>query len=120
MAFILTTPQFGASSNSNDSITPDIGVINANSSLTIDNVDTTISNTVKWFIEITDITNTKMRSFEIYAINRFNTISYNRTNTIGDPINFVESVVMNGTNTNLNIANNEAVDLNYKLIRIQI
>lgn len=120
MAFILTTTPAGGSSGSNPGSNPIGGIILANSSLTLDSIDTTNINTVKWFLELIDNTNQNITSFEVYATHSFGDISNNKTNILGNNISYTLNVIMNGTNINLNIANNESVNLNYKFVRITL
>lgn len=115
MRFILTKPLSSGSSQSSNN-----GVVTTSTTLTVDTVALTI-NTIKWLVELIDITNNKIKSYEIMAINKFNIdTSYTIYGIIGDKISHSIDVTINGSNINLNITNNELVDLNYKILRLEI
>lgn len=117
MAFILTTPN---SASSLPSIL-DGGVIPNNTTVTIDSLGLIESNTIKWIVELIDASNQKIRSFEILAVNKFNIdVSFNKYGISGESILHDISIVINGSNIDLNITNNEAVNLDYKFARIQL
>lgn len=119
MTFILTQPRSGVAS-SDGYISISGGVIASSVQETIDSVPISI-NTIKWIVELIDNTNQKMRSYEIMATNEFNTnISYTVYGIVGKKILHGISVVLNGSNIDLNITNNEMIDLNYKISRIQL
>jgi len=117
MAFILTKPN---STSSLQSVL-DGGIIPNNSTLTIDSLGLIETDTIKWIIELIDNTNQKIRSFEILAVNKFDIdVSFNKYGISGESILHDVSIVVNGSNIDLNITNNEAVNLNYKFARIQL
>lgn len=115
MRFILTKPLSGSSSQSSNT-----GIVTASTTDVVDTVSLTI-NTIKWLVELIDNTNNKIRSYEIMAINKFNiATSYTIYGIIGDKISHDINVSINGSNIDLNITNNEFVDLNYKILRLEI
>jgi hypothetical protein len=119
MAFILTQPNTGASSSNQAVI--DNGIIPANTTVTLDSMGLSETNTIKWTIELIDNINLKIRSFEIFAINMFDiNIAFNKYSITGKLILHDVNVIINGSNINFNITNNENVDLNYKFTRTQL
>lgn len=92
------------------------GIINE-----IDLLDVNDVNTIKWIIELMDTTNEKILSFEILAINKFNTsIGYNKYAIIGDKIDHILDISINSGFISLTIINNEIPDVTYKVMRIQL
>lgn len=119
MAFILTTPN-SATDTSSTSSTGD-GIIPNNSTVTVDSVELVEANTIKWIVELIDVNNQKIKSFEILAINKFNVnVSFNKYSILGDNILHDVSITINGNRIDLNITNNEPVDLNYKFTSTQL
>lgn len=97
------------------------GIIPNNTTLTVDAININTVNTVKWIVELIDNTNFKMLSFEILGINKFNSnTSHNKYGITGENILHGVTVIINGSDINLDITNNESVDLNYKIARIQL
>jgi len=100
---------------------PNEGIILASTTDVIDVADNT-NNTIKWIVELKDQINLKIHSYEILATNIFNTdIKFNKYGTSTGPrINHSIDVQLNGSNIELIIINNETVNIDYKIARIQL
>jgi len=92
-------------------------VISGNTEL----VDSSIVKTVKWIIEIIDQTNSKISSYEILAINQFGTIvTFNKYGIVGDKIKHKPEAISNGVNIDLMITNNELINIDYKITKLEV
>jgi len=119
MGIVLTTP---ASAPDVDTLTAVTGGdITSGNTSTLDVIESAVAKTVKWMVEITDVTNEKINSYEILASNRFNNeTSFNRSGITGTRISHLVDVVINGTDMELKITNNELVNISYKVARLEI
>jgi len=119
MAIVLTQPAAAPDTGEFTALTG--GDITSGGTETLDVVESTTSKTVKWIIEITDVINQKVNSYEILAANRFNNeTSFNRSGIIGERISHLVDVVINGTDMELRITNNELVNISYKVARLEV
>lgn len=95
-------------------------VVSASSTTVIDEVVAVNNYSVKWILTIVDNTNTKMTSYEILAVNKFNsTINHNMSGRVGDLIFHGVNVVLNAGNIQLIITNNETNNIEVSLVRMQ-
>jgi len=118
MAIVLTRP---LASDSNGFKPVSSGTVNSGDTVLVDSLSTTIIKTVKWIVEIIDQTNSKITSYEILATNCFDTIvSFNRYGGVGDKIKHVPEAVLNGANIDLQITNNELINIDYKITRLEV
>lgn len=118
MAIVLTRPLISDSGG----YTPLTGgTVNSGTTVTVDSIDTAISKTVKWLIEIIDLTNSKISSYELLATNGFGTVvSFNKYGMVGDKIKHLPEAISNGVNINLQITNNELINIDYKITRLEV
>lgn len=77
---------------------------------------------VKWIITIEDLINSKMRCFEVLAMNKFGTAAQHNVGTLlGDRnIDYSFDVTISGGNFMLQITNNESNDLKISVLRITL
>jgi hypothetical protein len=119
MAFILTRPANSSGSGDFTNISADIG---AGNTVSVDGYTTTGLKAMKWLVTIEDTTDTKIVSFEVYAVNKFGVdASHTIYARIGDRnIQYNTDVVISGGFMNLSITNNEAHQLSVYASRVEV
>jgi hypothetical protein len=118
MAIVLTKPLV---SDSGGFKSVSSGTVNSGDTILVDSLSTTIVKTVKWIVEIIDQSNSKITSYEILATNCFNTIvSFNKYSIVGDKIKHIPEATLNGVNIDLMITNNELINIDYKITRLEV
>lgn len=118
MSLILTSPV----NHFNDNFTNVYhGVIGNGVTTVVDYLDSSVTKTVKWLIELVNNDTNKINSYEILAVNNFDTdVVFNRYAIVGNKINHNVAASINGTNIELLITNNELVNITYKIARLEI
>ncbi|HHA18384.1 MAG TPA: hypothetical protein ENK70_01600 [Methylophaga sp.] len=118
MAIVLTRP---LTSDAGGFKPVSSGTVVSGDTVLVDSLSTTIIKTVKWIIEIIDQSNSKITSYEILATNCFDTIvSFNKYGMVGDKIKHIPEPVLNGVNIDLMITNNELINIDYKITRLEV
>jgi len=93
----------------------------ASTSKVVDAVDTATSRSVKWVLSITNPTTNDTQTSEVLAQHRNGgSPSHNRFAIIGDPIDLSVNVIINATNLELQITNNEINDIDILARRFNI
>lgn len=94
--------------------------VGPSATVTIDQVVGANTPSVKWMVTVIDTTNSKTVSYEINALNKFNSsISHNRFGVLGDNIDHTVNVQLSAGNINLNVTNNETTNIAVNVVRIQ-
>jgi hypothetical protein len=116
MSLIITRPVKSPSGETKISDT-----VLASSSKIVDTINTSTSKSVKWILAVTNTTTNDTQTSEVLAQHR-NGISpsHNRFAVIGDTINLSVDVVINASNLELEITNNETNDISILARRFNI
>lgn len=95
-------------------------IVAANDTAVIDEIVAANNFSIKWILTIVDNTNSKISTYEILAVNKFNlSISHNSSSRVGDLILHGTDVELNSGNIQLILTNNESNDIEISLVRIQ-
>jgi len=117
MSVILTRPTGNASTSGGGQISS--VVVGPSATEIIDAVDANLYRTMKWIVTLINNITDETRSYEILATHRAGTNpTYTLYAKIGDNVAHTEDVVITGTDLELKITNNEAVDITVDAVRI--
>lgn len=97
-------------------------IVPANTTMSVDIYACKTGNraTLKWFLSVEDNVNSKTRAMEVFAMRRDLNINHHKNNILGVSINFTLDVIINGSDVELIIQNNESVNLQIDLVRLQV
>ncbi len=106
-------PTGGIAANQTDTI------IGASNTGTIDFITLLDERSVKWFITVTDATNGLFAFGEVAAIHDGTVAAWTHYAKIGEPLDYSIAVSISGLQMILEATNNEAVDLEFSVVRVK-
>lgn len=116
MSIIITRPLKSPSGETKISDT-----VAASSVKIIDTISTSTTKSVKWFLTVTNTNTNDRQTSEVLAQHRNGSSpSYNRFGLIGDSIDLSVDVLINASNLELEITNNETDDISISARRFNI
>lgn len=119
MAFVLTRP---ANQSNVEDVTEITATVPAGNTIAIDGLSTTDMKSMKWIVTIEDITESRIRSFEVLGVNKFGIdADHNVYGKVGDrKIKYKVGVAITAGIMNLNITNNETHSLSVCATRVKV
>ena len=94
-----------------------IASVNPSSQQIVDSVDGSLYRTVKWILSITNITDSIFTSSEVLAVHDDTNVTHNEYSMVGDKVNYLIDVELNGNDINLKISNIENNEIQISVLR---